>query len=89
MDGRSHGKSDVRNQVRRVFAKKGMVSSASAVETSKKVQGKNKLSMKIQPTKHEILGELVGSKYKTGYSGFCEIYYKNLKPCINLIFCSF
>lgn len=38
-----------------------MVSSASAVETSKKVLRKSKLSIKIWPSKHELLGELVGS----------------------------
>lgn len=35
-----------------------MVSGASAVQTSKKVHRKSQQSMKIWPTKREILGEL-------------------------------
>lgn len=61
MTGKSHGEWDVRNQVRRVFANNSLVSSANAVEYQKKVQRKNKWSIKIWPSKHEILGELVGS----------------------------
>lgn len=55
MNGESHGEWDVRNQVSSVC--KGMACSVSAIEHQKRY----KQSIKIWPSKYEILDELVGS----------------------------